>query len=230
MASARACVQHVAMQSVYTFEAPQRFLGLPLGCRMTVIDIAGGLLLYSPIAVEPEAITALGTPRWLLSPNKLHHLYAGPWLERGLEGWAAPGLPEKRPDLSFDHVVEARCSPFGDDVELIPLRCFKMANEVVLHHRPSRTLVVTDLVFNFTRDDPWITRAAMWCSGAYPGCRASVLERVGMDRTIARVEIAALLELDFDRLIPAHGAIIETGGKDALRGAYRWLGMDKLLR
>ena len=158
----------------------------------------------------------------------MHHLYAGPWIERGLESWAAPGLPEKRPDLSFDHVVTETCEPFGDDVQLIPLRCFSLTNEVVLLHRPSRTLVVTDLVFNFTADYPWLTRAAMFSSGAYPGCQASMLERVGMDRGIAREEIAGLLALDFDRLVPAHGAVIETGGKEALRHAYRWLKLPSL--
>lgn len=217
------------MPDIHTFEAPQRFFGLQIGCRMTVINIDGDLLLHSPIDVDPSVLAPLGTPRWLLAPNKLHHLYAGPWIERGLESWAAPGLPEKRPDLAFDHVVEERCSPFGDAVELIPLRCLEMSNEVVVFHRPSRTLVVTDLAFHFTPEDPWLTRAVMWCSATYPGCRTSVIERVGMKRDVAREEIGALLELDFDRLILSHGAIIETGGKDALRGAYHWLGMEKLL-
>lgn len=213
------------MSSIHTFDAPQRFLGLEVGCRMTAIVVGGGVLLHSPIDAAPAAVEALGEPRWLLSPNRMHHLHAGPWLARGLEGWAAPGLPEKRPDLSFSHVVEAPCAPFGEDVQLIPLRCFSLTNEVVVYHRPSRTLVVTDLVFNFTADAPWLTRAGMWCSGAYPGCRASILERVGMDRAVAREEIAGLLALDFDRLIPSHGAIIESGGREALRSAYRWLGL-----
>jgi len=213
------------MTSLHTFEAPQRFLGLEVGCRMTVIEVGGSLLLHSPIDIPPERLAPLGTPRWLLAPNRMHHLRAGLWLERGLEGWAAPGLPEKRPDLTFHHVVTEACAPFGDDIQLIPLRCFSLTNEVVVYHRPSRTLVVTDLVFHFTGEDPWATRAAMWCSGAYPGCQASILERVGMTRAVARDEITALLALDFDRLIPSHGAIIETGGQEALRGAYRWLGL-----
>ena len=210
---------------IHTFEAPQRFFGLEVGCRMTVINIDGRLLLHSPIGVGPEELAALGEPRWLLAPNRLHHLYVQPWLERGLEGWAAPGLPERRPDLAFHHVVNEACAPFGDDVDLIPLRCFPLTNEVVLHHRPSHTLVVTDLVFNFTTDTPWLTRTAMWATGAYPGCRASILERLGMNRSVARTEISALLDLDFDRLILAHGAIIESGGKEALRSAYHWLNL-----
>ena len=80
-------------------------------------------------------------------------------------------------------------------------------------------------MFHFTRAAPWLTRASMWCSAAYPGCRASILERVGMKRALAREEIGGLLEFDFDRLVMAHGAVIERGGKDALRGAYRWLGL-----
>jgi len=213
------------MDALKTFEAPQRFLGLEIGARMTAIRIADAVLLYSPIDIAPTALEELGTPRWLLAPSRLHHLYVGPWLERGIEAWAAPGLPEKRTDLSFDHIVEQTCTPFGDDVQLIPLRSFSLTNEVVLFHAPSRTLVVADLVFNFNQDTPWLTRAAMWASGAYPGCRVSILERLGMDRTIARKEIRMLLDLDFDRLIPAHGGIIKAGGREALRSAYAWLGL-----
>lgn len=214
------------MSTLHTFEAPQRFLGLEIGTRMTVISIEGSLLLHSPIDLDPEALAALGTPRWLLAPNLMHHLYVKPWIERGVESWAAPGLPEKRTDLRFDHVVNEDLSPFGDAIQLIPLRCFPLTNEVVVFHRPSRTLILTDLVFNFTAETPWLTRAAMWCSGAYPGCRVSVLERFGMNRAVARKEIAALLELDFDRVILAHGAIVESNGKAALREAYRWLGLS----
>ena len=210
---------------LHTFEAPQRFYGLEVGSRMTVLELEGSLLLHSPIDLDPERLAPLGTPRWVLAPNRLHHLHVGPWIERGLESWAAPGLPPRRPDLRFDHVVDEACEPFGPAVRLLPLRCFSLTNEVVLLHRPSRTLVVTDLVFHFTPEAPWSTRAAMWCSGAYPGCRASLIERLGMARAIAREEIAGLLDLDFDRLIPSHGAIIESGGKDALRQAYRWLGL-----
>jgi hypothetical protein len=38
------------------------------------------------------AITPLGEPRWVLAPNLLHHLFVGPWLDAGLEGWACRWL------------------------------------------------------------------------------------------------------------------------------------------
>ncbi len=208
---------------VHVAEAPQRFYGLEVGARMTVLSLEGGLLVHSPLAMDPGAIAHLGTPRWVLSPNLLHHLYVGPWIDAGLEGWAAPGLSEKRPDVTFHGVVSAGAHPFGDEIQLLPMTCFTLTNEVVLLHRPSRTLVVTDLVFNFSPTSPWTTRAAMRCACGYPGCKTTLLERVGMRRPELRRELAQIAAWDFDRVIMAHGDIIETGGKEALLDAFSWL-------
>ncbi len=211
---------------LWTFTAPQRFMGVEVGARMTVMATSQGLVVHSPLAIPLEAAAALGDLRYVVSPNKLHHLYARPWIDAGLEAYAAPGLPQKRPDLKFTaELTDPDARPFGPDISIHPLACFPFTNEVVLLHRPTRTLVVTDLVFHFSADAPWHTRAAMFCLGGYPGCRTTLLERVGFRRSVARAEIGALLELDFDRLIMAHGEVIETGGKEALRGAMGWLGL-----
>lgn len=211
---------------LHILDAPQRFLGLEVGARMTVMSLDGGLLVHSPVAVDPAVVAPLGTLRWVLAPNLLHHLHVGPWLRAGAEGWAAPGLAEKRPDLCFAGVIGEAPHPFGDQIELLATRCFPFANEVALLHRPSRTLVLTDLVFNFSAAAPWLTKAAMTCLCGYPGCRATALERVAMKRSVAREEISTLLSWDFDRLIMAHGEVIHTGGKQALAHAYRWLSVD----
>jgi len=92
-------------------------------------------------------------------------------------------------------------------------------------HRPSRTLVVTDLVFNFSAKAPLFTRVAMSAMGGYPGCACTLLERMNMKRAVGRREIAAILEWDFDRVVMAHGEVLDSGGKEALRGAFRWLGV-----
>ena len=213
---------------VHVLDTSQRFLGLEMGTRMTVLDLGGDLLVHSPVGVPPSVVESLGTPRWAVAPNLMHHLHAAPWLDAGLEGWAAPGLPDKRPDLRFEGVLETGPSPFGPDVETYTLRCFSMTNEVVLLHRPSRTLVVSDLVFNISPRAPWLTRAAMRCLGGYPGCRVTALERFGMRRDLAREDLATIAGWDFDRVIMAHGEIIETGGKAAVLDAFRWLGLPAL--
>jgi hypothetical protein len=212
-------------EGVHTLEGAQRFMGLEMGARMTVLETDGGVLVHGPLGVPPETIAEIGVPRWVLAPNLLHHLYVGPWLAAGCEGWAAAGLQHKRGDLQFHGVVEPGVQPFGSDIQLFPLQCFPLSNEVVVYHRPSRTLVVTDLVFNIAPTAPWTTKAVMFCICGYPGCKTTALERILMHRDVARREINALLALDFDRLILAHGDVVESGGRKALAGAFEWLGV-----
>ena len=210
---------------VHVLERDLQLLGLEFGARMTVLETDRGLLVHSPVDVDPDTVAAFGSPRWVLAPNKFHHLYVGRWAAAGLEAWAARGLPEKRPDVRFAGVVQPETAPFGDDIAVLPLTCFPLVNEVVVLHRPSRTLVVTDLLFNLAPTAPFLTRAAMWCSCGYPGCRSTALERVGMKRDLARRELGEIGRWDFDRIVMAHGDVVETDGKAAFRRAYAWLGI-----
>ena len=130
-------------------------------------------------------------------------------------------------DVHFHGVVEANSRPFGDDVVLLPLSCIPFSNEVIVLHKPSRTLIVTDLVFNISPSAPWLTRAAMRCLCGYPGCRTTLIERVGMRREVARRELSVLADWDFERVIMAHGDIVEVGAKAALLEALRWLSITK---
>jgi hypothetical protein len=223
-------VLHTIAPGVHTIEAKQRYMGLEMGARMTVLELEGGLLLHSPLALPPDSIELSGSPRWLLAPNLLHHLYAGFWMDRDVQGWAAPGLQDKRQDLRFQGTIDSSSHPFGDEIEVLPMACFPMTNEVALLHKPSRTLIVTDLVFHIPPTAPLLTRVAMRCLCGYPGCQTTLLERIGFRRQQARRELQAILEWDFDRLVMSHGSVIETGGKEALRQAMHWLWKGKAIK
>jgi len=210
-------------ENVWCAQRRQRYKGVEVGARMTVLRLAGGILVHSPIDESMDEVEALGTVRWILAPNLLHHLYLGSWAKPSVELWGGPGLDEKRPDIHFDHIIEAEGAPFGPEILVLPLRCFDTTRELLLLHRPSRSLIVTDLFFNFGRDAPWFTRSMMFLLGGYPGPKVTVLERLGMNRSVARDEITRVLKLDFERVIPAHGAIISSGGREALADAFKWL-------
>ena len=210
---------------VHTLDRPLRFLGVELGARMTVLDTGNGLLLHSPIDCSPQALAELGEVRWALAPNTFHHLFIGTWADRGVEVWAAPGLDRKRSDVEFAGLVTDGAQPFGNTIQTLTLKSFPLTNEVVLFHEPSQTLVVTDLLFNLSSDAPWLTRASMFCACAYPGCKSSVLERVGMRRSVARIELRQILEWDFTRIVLAHGDVVETDAKAKFAAAYTWLGL-----
>src|SRR6185369_5835835 len=59
----------------------QTFYGLPVGTRMTVIRLAdGSLLLHSPVELDAglrQELDAVGHVRYVVAPNRVHHLYAG---------------------------------------------------------------------------------------------------------------------------------------------------------
>jgi glyoxylase-like metal-dependent hydrolase (beta-lactamase superfamily II) len=43
------------------------------------------------------------------------------------------------------------------------------------------------------------------------------------DRGAARASLERILGWDFDRVVVAHGDVLEHGGREALRQGYRWL-------
>jgi hypothetical protein len=43
------------------------------------------------------------------------------------------------------------------------------------------------------------------------------------DRSAARRSLETVLAWDFDRVIVAHGAVLESGGKEIVRQAFGWL-------
>ncbi|MEM6954941.1 MAG: hypothetical protein AAF645_04605 [Myxococcota bacterium] len=208
-----------------SYYADQNFFGANIGTRMSAMKLAGGTLLYSPIAKTDALRDELSDVRWVLAPSKFHHLSAGEWFGEGVRSYAPQGLHEKRQDLSFDEVIAEPGEPFGDEVYVFPLRFIPMTSEVVILHRESRSLIVCDLVFNITKENTFGARFMMGLVGGYPGVRPSLLEKLATKKDLAREDVGALLDLDFDRLVLAHGAIVESGGKDALAKAYSWLGV-----
>ena len=210
-------------EGIWTARAGQRFYGIEVGARMTVIALEGGLLVHSPIALPVESVAGLGELRWVLAPNLLHHLYVGPWIDAGAEAWCGVGLPDKRPDLHFTGVIESRSEPFGPELLVVPMRGLDLTRELIVLHRPSRTLIVTDLVFNLSPSTPPLSRLGLRMIGGYPGVRTTLLEKAAIDRALGREAIDELLALDFDRLIMAHGEVVERGAQEALARAFAWL-------
>jgi hypothetical protein len=99
-----------------------------------------------------------------------------------------------------------------------------MTNEVVFCHRASRTLLLCDLAFNLDREAALVTRVAFRFLGGYGRLGPTLLEKVMIrDREAARGSMERILAWDFDRVVVTHGAVLETGGREALRAGYGWL-------
>jgi hypothetical protein len=216
---------------LWVAERPQDFYGLPVGTRMTVIRLSGGrLLLHSPVALDPRLRTeldALGRVRYAVAPNRVHHLHAGE-VSRAYPGarlWVAPGLERKRPDLAFVAVLgDEPPVEWRDEVDQVFFRGRPYENEVVFLHRASRTLLLCDLAFNFGPRAALRTRLLMKLLRSYGRFGPSRLDPLLIrDRASARASLERILAWDFDRVVVAHGEVLESGGREALRSGYSWL-------
>jgi hypothetical protein len=219
---------------LWTVDRRQRFYGLEVGTRMTVIRLAdAALLLHSPVQLDADlrrALDAVGQVRYVVAPNRVHHLYAGDVAVSYPDArlWIGPGLERKRPDLRYVAILgDEAPAEWRDEVSQVFFRGRPYENEVVFFHRPSRTLVMCDLAFNFGPSATLLTRIWMSLIRSYGYFGPSKLEPwLIRDRAAARACMERILEWDFDRVIVAHGDVLEHDGRDALRRGYGWLLAD----
>ena len=217
---------------------PLRMLGMALPVRMTVIRLAGGdLLLHSPTRFDEslrQAMQRLGRIRHLVAPNSAHWLHVGDWQRRCPDAvtWAAPGLrgrgQVKRSGLRLDHDLgEAPPPDWAGEIEQAIVPGGAGFREVAFFHRPTRSLLLTDLVVNVEAGKlpPLMRLGARLVGAVAPNGRAPVYLRllVRMRRAEAARAASRLIAWGPERVIFAHGRWFERDGAAALRRSLAWL-------
>jgi hypothetical protein len=216
---------------VWLATAPVRILGMRLTSTMTVMRLGGrALLVCSPIALDDDlraAVEALGDVAHLYAPNLYHHMAMGPWIDAFPDArvHAPPGLAKKRPDLRIDRKVDATPA-FDGIVDEIRIDGFRL-DEIVLFHRPSATLVLTDLVSNVGRPQHGWTKLYTRAMGFYDRVALSRMIRWAAfsDRNAARKSIERILALPFERVVVGHGEPLLERAREQLVAATQWLNL-----
>lgn len=202
---------------------PLSVLGTRHGRNVTVIRLEDGRLVIHSMAPFPaadlEGIRSLGEPAWLLESMLLHDTYA----KEGHDLF--PELPFLGPP-GFSEVVGFSTEPlfpppmeWAGQIEVIPIRGAPKLEEHAVLHVASKTLIVADLIFNFSSDESgWNHVFHRYIAGfkRYPGM-SRVFKFFIDDKEAFRASIDEILGKDFDRIIVGHGNVIETDGKALLR-------------
>jgi hypothetical protein len=214
------------------------FHGFPYPTRCVLVRLASGALwCWSPIALTAElkaAIAEIGTPRHLVSPNKIHHLYLQDWLEAWPDArlWGPASTIKKRSDLAFEAPLEnAPPVEWEGAMDQIWFNGSPVLDEIVFFHRSSKTAILCDLSENlsdaFIRAHwkgwkRWIAKP--W--GITEGKGYAPLEwRLSfLKRRTTRVARDRLIAWNPDRVIMAHGEIQHENGSDYLKQSFAWLG------
>jgi Domain of unknown function (DUF4336) len=224
-------------ERLWVAEQPLRFYGLPIFSRMTVMALPNqDLVVVSPIAPTPqltESLDLIGTVRYIIAPNLYHHLFAQDFADRypTAEFWAVAGIAKKRPDLKPSKLLTESSGEIGSDILYLNFPAFRVLdrqgnmpfNEYLFLHRPSKTLVITDAAFHFGAESHGVIRFLAKALGMYGKLQPSWLERLALrDRASAIATLQETLSWDFDRVVMAHGSIIQSGGKERWRASCEW--------
>jgi len=211
---------------LWTYHTDLRLMGAQAGRRMVAVRRGGcSWALFSPVPLDRASraeLEAEGRVDTLVVPTAFHNTFvpesavafpdAAVYLvERARREGIAPERCRALPgDLPAD---------WGKDLVSLPLDAIPRANEVDFVHPASRTLLVSDLCFHIDPRYPPLTRLLFRIAGARPGIRPSRLFRMLVrDRETFLRSLDRILACDFDRVVMSHGAIIEEGGKTAIRG------------
>lgn len=159
--------------------------GLAISSRMTVVRLDGDQLwLHSPVplpgALQNE-LKALGQVRWLVAPSCAHDLFLHQACDTfpDAEVWVAPGLlgaatvPAGARTMDREALAQWRPSLDGVLIQGMP-----QVNETLWIHRPSGTLIVTDLLQWWQGPLRWST--LVWAHAM------GVRKRVGVSRFFGR--------------------------------------------
>jgi len=225
-------------ENIWIVDGPHiSFYGLPFSTRMTVIRLASGeLFLHSPIALTPglkNEIDALGIVRHLISPNWIHYAYIADWQKAysGTLAWASPKVKERAKkvqiDIRFDHDLgETAEREWGNEIEQIIVRGSDLHIEVVFFHKPSKTLILTDLIENFERSKipVWLSVLSWLAGNLDPDGKAPIDMRWSFSRNkkALRKAIEQMIVWAPERVILAHGRWYEVNGVAEIRRAFRW--------
>lgn len=213
---------------------PLKMLGADLRRNVTLIRLCSGkMVIHSTAPFTPDdvrAVCALGKPGWLLDGILRHDTFAK-------EGRGAfPGIPYLAPG-GFSEVVGFATAPivpppveWEGELLALEIQGAPEARDTALLHVQSRTLILTELVFNFGGDEPIWTELLLRVAvgrGHHPGMPRPVKAGV-KNRAAFQSSLATILGWDFDRVIVGHGDVIERDGKTKLRMAIKAAGFSPI--
>jgi hypothetical protein len=223
-------------ESLWVFQGSQlHFYGFPFTTRMTIVRLTDqSLWIHSPEKLNDSLqaeLAEIGQVAYLISPNKLHHLFLDEWLVAYplAKSYAAPGLISKRKDLRFDAELKPDAeAAWSDEILQALFKGSPLMQEVVFFHKQSETLILTDLIENV---DPkslnfWQRVVARFAGILAPHGHMPIDWRLSFkfgNRTEAKESLSVMIGWKPKNIIVSHGKCIFGDGERFLNESFSWL-------
>ncbi len=210
------------------------FFGMPYTTRMTLVRLQNGMLwLHSPIKISDKLlaeVSSLGNVKYLVSPNKLHHLFLDDWLQQfpNANCYAPPGLEKKRPDINYTRTLGMQSeSEWVDEIDQTIFKGSFIMEEVVFFHLESKTLILTDLIENFKPEsfNWWQKILAKFTGILSPNGKTPVDWRISfiLGKQEAKKSFIRLMEWAPENIVVSHGECIYGSGFEFLKKSFSWI-------
>lgn len=222
-------------EGIWIAEGPELVAaaGFHYPTRMALIRLRdGSLFIWSPVTLTPELkaeVDALGPVAHIVAPNTLHHLSIPEWKSAFPEAklHAAPGLKEKRSDISFDSELGDAAPPaWGSEIEQAVIPGNAITTETVFLHRESGTVLFCDLIQHFPKG--WFSgwRGVVAKLDLMVAAEPAVPRKFRVafrDKHAAREAVSRILAWDTRAVLMAHGTPVTADAKGFLARAFHWL-------
>jgi hypothetical protein len=206
-----------------------RIPGMSLPVASPLVHAGEARILVSPGSkLEPSQLQSLGRVTDLVAPSLLHTAGMGgaAAVFPNARLWGPPGVAQRVPGLRWTGTLGETPWPFAEALSLFPLEGMPNVREFVFLHRPSRSLLVTDLAFNLLDAEGLGARIALGMFGTWRRFAVSRLfVSMAKDRDALRASLQPLLSADFDHVLPSHGAPVLHDGPARLRAALAERGL-----
>jgi len=211
---------------IWAIDRRARLAGMTLPSRSTAIDVGPGrLLLLSPPADDCPELDRLGSVSAIVAPNSFHHLNLANGVRRHptAQLFTAPGLARRVPGLPASvELTPELVVPWRERLSFVVLGPHRGISEVLFFHSASRTLILTDLACNLV-DLPRAFDRVAWRLSGMPsgfGPNRNARRLLLRDRAGAREALHAVRRWPFERIVMAHGAVVERGARETFESAF----------
>lgn len=202
------------------------FSGVRLRARMTVIRLADGALwLHSPHAPTDELcaeLDRLGEVRWIVVPNRYHHLHAAATKARypSAQVIGPASVIERNKAVVLDAPLEATAVP---GITAVALGGVPFLDETLFLHSQTGTLIGTDIMMCGCAADHFTWRWASRLFGQYGRYKPppDVRKHASPSPELA-ASLAVLAKLPVERMFVAHSDPIEDRPLEQLAAAWQF--------
>ncbi len=203
---------------------------MELPVRSVLVETKGaGAVFFSPGSkISQTQFDELGHVTDLVAPNFFHcgGIKKSAARFRDAKKWGPPGVTAARPDIAWSAELTEETWSYQDELPLIFLEGAPKLNEVVFVHRPSKSLIVSDLCFNLVDSEGIGAWLILTLFGTYRKFGVSrLLAQVVRDRGLFEKSLQKLLSYDFDNIIVSHGHNVMGNGKALLQRALQDRGL-----